>query len=50
MNCTEIAQVVQQLDKIEVHGKDNLDRLLGVIQFLENAYIKAQEKEVNTDG
>ena len=50
MTDKEIAQLVQELEKIEVHGKDNLVRLLGVIQFLERAYFKCMEKEVNTDG
>lgn len=35
MNRERIAAVIVTLGKIEVHGKDNLSRLLGCIQELE---------------
>ena len=35
MNKDRIAAVIVTLGKIEVHGKDNLSRLLGCIQKLE---------------
>ena len=35
MNKDRIAAVIVTLGKIEVHGKDNLTRLLGCIQELE---------------
>ena len=35
MNKDRIAAVIVTLGKIEVHGKDNLSRLLGCIQELE---------------
>ena len=35
MNKDRIAAVIVTLGKVEVHGKDNLSRLLGCIQELE---------------
>ena len=35
MNRERIAAVIVTLGKIEVHGKDNMSRLLGCIQELE---------------
>ena len=35
MNKERIAAVIVTLGKIEVHGKDNLSRLLGCMQELE---------------
>ena len=35
MNKDRIAAVIVTLGKIEVHGKDNLSRILGCIQELE---------------
>ena len=35
MNKDRIAAVIVTLGKVEVHGKDNLTRLLGCIQELE---------------
>lgn len=49
MTASEIAQLVQQLEKIEVHGKENLNLLLGAIQFLEKKYFECQE-EVTGNG
>lgn len=35
MNKDRIAAVIVTLGKVEVHGKDNLSRILGCIQELE---------------
>ena len=46
MNKDRIAAVIVTLGKIEVHGKDNLSRLLGCIQELE----KLMQEEETQDA
>ena len=46
MNKDRIAAVIVTLGKIEVHGKDNLTRLLGCIQELE----KMMNEEATQDA
>ena len=46
MNKDRIAAVIVTLGKIEVHGKDNLSRLLGCIQELE----KLMQEEATQDA
>lgn len=46
MNKDRIAAVIVTLGKIEVHGKDNLSRLLGCIQELE----KMMNEEATQDA
>ena len=46
MNRDRIAAVIVTLGKIEVHGKDNLSRLLGCIQELE----KLMQEEATQDA
>ena len=46
MNRERIAAVIVTLGKIEVHGKDNLSRLLGCIQELE----KLMQEEETQDA
>ena len=46
MNKDRIAAVIVTLGKIEVHGKDNLTRLLGCIQELE----KLMQEEETQDA
>ena len=46
MNKDRIAAVIVTLGKIEVHGKDNLSRLLGCIQELE----KMMQEEATQDA
>lgn len=49
-----LTQVISTLNNIEVHGKNNLDMLLGCIMMLEqiDAQIKreAKSKEETADG
>ena len=47
-----IKNIICTLNQIDVHGKDNLDKLLGCIMVLERALAEAtnQEKEVSKDG
>ena len=50
-----IQAIISTLNKIEVHGKDNLDMLLGCIMLLERMITapeedKPEEKEVTEDG
>lgn len=46
MNKDRIAAVIVTLGKIEVHGRDNLSRLLGCIQELE----KIMNEEATQDA
>lgn len=52
----KLIAVLNVLNKVEVKGKNNLDRLLGCIQALEEAVLELQitesqkETEVNADG
>ncbi len=46
MNKDRIAAVIVTLGKVEVHGKDNLSRLLGCIQELE----KMMNEEATQDA
>ena len=46
MNKDRIAAVIVTLNKVEVHGKENLSRLLGCIQELE----KMMNEEVMDDA
>ena len=46
MNKDRIAAVIVTLGKVEVHGKDNLSRLLGCIQELE----KLMQEEATQDA
>lgn len=46
MNKDRIAAVIVTLGKVEVHGKDNLTRLLGCIQELE----KMMNEEATQDA
>ena len=46
-----LKNLILTLGKIEVHGKDNLDRLLGCIQVIEkmlNAYCEAKAETEET--
>ena len=43
-----IKAVREAMDDIEVHGKDNLDRLLGCMQVLDTL-ISGWDEEVETD-
>lgn len=45
MNEKEYEQLIRTLNKIEVHGADNLDMLLACIKFLER-----KQNEVKKDG
>lgn len=45
-----IQAIIDTLNKIEVHGKDNLDRLLGCIQALEEIKNAVTEKEDSENG
>lgn len=49
-----IQAVITTLNKIEVHGKNNLDMLLGCIMALEQIYAQmereAKSKEETADG
>ena len=38
-NSTLIATIISTLDSIEVHGKDNMSKLLGCINALESILI-----------
>ena len=46
MNKDRIAAVIVTLGKVEVHGKDNLSRILGCIQELE----KMMNEEATQDA
>lgn len=46
MDNTRLAAVIVTLGKVEVHGKDNLSRLLGCIQELE----KLMQEEETQDA
>ena len=46
MNKDRIAAVIVTLGKVEVHGKDNLSRLLGCMQELE----KLMQEEETQDA
>lgn len=50
MNEETIAKVIHTLNQIEVHGKENLDKLLGCIMVLEKEIEKSRAKEVKTDA
>lgn len=43
MDKKKLQQLITTLDSIEVHGRDNLDKLLACIMFLESE-VKALEK------
>lgn len=48
-----IKMIISTLNKIEVHGKDNLDMLLGCIMLLERMSTQSQEQsaeEESADG
>jgi len=48
-----IQAIISTLNKIEVHGKDNLDMLLGCIMLLERMNTQSQEpsaEEETADG
>ena len=45
-----LINIITVLNEIEVHGKDNLVKLLGCIQRLEQMYLEEKAKEVNPDG
>lgn len=51
MDKKKLQQLITTLDSIEVHGKNNLDKLLACIMFLESE-VKALEKAESeeTDG
>lgn len=51
MDKKKLQQLITTLDSIEVHGKNNLDKLLACIMFLEGE-VKALEKAESeeTDG
>ena len=51
MDKQKLKQLITTLDSIEVHGKNNLDKLLACIMFLEGE-VKALEKAESeeTDG
>lgn len=46
MTIKEFEQLIRTLNKIEVHGTDNLDMLLACIKFLEQKMSESEE----TDG
>lgn len=45
MDLEKLATVFMELNKVEVHGKENMSRLLYCIQQLEEFYAKAKEAE-----
>ena len=45
MNKDRIAAVIVTLGKIEVHGKDNLSRLLGCMEELEKMMNEEEEAD-----
>lgn len=51
MDKKKLQQLIRTLDSIEVHGRDNLDKLLACIMFLDGE-VKALEKAESeeTDG
>lgn len=51
MDKKKLQQLITTLDSIEVHGKNNLDKLLACIMFLDGE-VKALEKAESeeTDG
>ena len=51
MDKKKLQQLIRTLESIEVHGRDNLDKLLACIMFLESE-VKALEKAESevTDG
>lgn len=44
-----IKQIINTLEQIEVHGKDNMSKLLGCIYALEGM-IQQEQSEEETDG
>lgn len=51
MDKQKLQQLIRTLESIEVHGRDNLDKLLACIMFLDGE-VKALEKAESeeTDG
>lgn len=47
-NADVIQMVINTLDSIEIHGKDNISKLLGCIQALESI-VKQAEKEIQSE-
>ena len=45
-----LKKVIDTLGRIEVHGKDNLDMLLGCILALEQLNIQSVKKEESENG
>lgn len=45
-----LSNVIYTLNKIDVHGKQNLDMLLGCITVLENMLSEINSEEVNKNG
>lgn len=45
-----IENLIKTLNSIEVHGKDNLAKLLGVIYALEDMAVRTEPREEQTDG
>ena len=45
-----LSMIIHTLNKIEVHGKQNLDMLLGCITVLENMLSEINSEEVNKNG
>lgn len=46
----QLAQVINTLNRIEVHGKDNLDMLLGCIMLLERMSTQSQEPSAEEES
>ena len=44
MTIKEYEQLIRTLNKIEVHGADNLDMLLACIKFLEQKQKESEEE------
>ena len=49
-NADVIQMVINTLDSVEVHGKDNISKLLGCIQALESVIEQAEKEIQSEDG
>ena len=45
MDKQKLISILRTLNNIEVHGKQNMDRLLGCIQAIESMLTESEEKE-----
>lgn len=45
-----LINIITVLNEIDVHGKDNIVKLLGCIQRLEQMYLEEKAKEEKIDG